>query len=1399
MKEFFLSQFRYFWRDGLERPLSKPHKPQHSRICRVEALENREMLSVSVAEFAALRDVYEHLDLSANIADYNIIEIKSGQISVQSIQEALALAGQTRKDDLIVIRTDRSNNTLTLQANPITIDIDSARFGSVAIVSLSASHTLLTVDTQNLSRAFRINNGDVALGGMEIVGQTWSFDAGRDYDGLVSVRGQSVLQTSQFITTSLAPSPQESFEPPTLPVGLSGESLSWEHYQDSLVQSGIWKDNISMPAGEPPAEAHHRENSEYMIGSVWVTLALFENPEHTWANLPGINHIENTISHTREGLDWWEDMFDIHNPNSVISLTFHLDTFWADTPFSTTHPLVSNGSEIEDTEGLWGKDFYEANGVTGQWYLYIAMDFNNRQRIANNTDWAFTIFVTNRTHTLGSGQGQGNSYIGGPRVLIEYNAQNSFRTDNMRVTVAHEVAHVFYALDEYSGSSNHTERSGYYNTQNTNHPSGGNVHTANSIMSNGYVTGFRDKIASPETLEMIGWRDSNGNGIIDILDTPLTLSVVSYKFNIFDKTFSFTGNSSVTALQNQNPNRPPGGEDWQPAPSSITLNTVDRLQYRFDTMPEGEWITLPQFYGGSQHEVNTTTDVADGSTTITFRTICERTGVVSNEQTFNCEITDLPEALPIEAVAESPTTIRVSWRSIESAAGYVVQYTTSPVFAGMPVIRTPYTTPTGGTLFAKADEDEILIPNLTAGTNYYVRLAAVGQDGNYSDWIIWSGNEEEHSTPLHVQTNHSDLADNLTVRVEQDVSSSLKITLPTEANRIGIDYYVIRYANTSTGPSSGIFQEVRYAGSVPFVFLTGLASSAAYTITVEAVGKPGYGNQMLTVTGTDSHGNITTGAHNDEITAARKVSLRLANGGTNTTIRPANAGNAPTIESVTLTWEHNSTHLTRNHNGNKAYTVTVQQNWNIPASVIDGNSVQERRNNLQFHLDNPENLIWHTNVHGHIVGVTILGLNSGISYRFAVQAFDVNGNPAKNNGNNDTPANLTVRTLTPQQASVRPVAETVKATINSVALRWTVPTAGIDGYEIEIRSRANWINHTGRTMNLNNQILATITLGLDPHGTIYVKNIETHNLGKHEVKTGAGRGSYDIINPLLAGGTIEDANTRLKENIQIAEDVFGTQNVHTAFLQIGGLMAGTAYTFQFYTTSRINAESGSNEPDRFQNSQQRDVFTRVNASTQRYAAPLASVKNTGSGNNLVRSTHIEMTTPRPPQIPTKRIGGVVVPNENTTNYKAIAGTEFSRGTNEAFWDAHTNFAVEIYAAGTSVANQVATNNLLLLGDDQKMPVWIGGRPVLYSKVTLPDSVSKWEFSHIIEGSREGAGAANYANLTDVQKRNTAAKTTFAPVLERGLGYIIVIRSVSECGQQSEVRRVTVRDNHGMWV
>jgi len=95
------------------------------------------------------------------------------------------------------------------------------------------------------------------------------------------------------------------------------------------------------------------------------------------------------------------------------------------------------------------------------------------------------------------------------------------------------------------------------------------------------------------TKAMLGWLDSDGDGIFDVLDVPLSLQG-SGRYNASTGIFSFSGFATAVALPNQN------SAGFQ---NDITLNRVDRIEYRVDGGPWRTAATIGKQQGDVEFEV----------------------------------------------------------------------------------------------------------------------------------------------------------------------------------------------------------------------------------------------------------------------------------------------------------------------------------------------------------------------------------------------------------------------------------------------------------------------------------------------------------------------------------------------------------------------------------------------------------------------------------------------------------------------------------------------------------------------------------------------------------------------------------------------------------------------------
>ena len=94
-----------------------------ARALRLEALENRELLSVNPAEYSAIREAYDQIALPESLDDVNVIELP--ELTSEALQAALADAAATPVDDLVVVNPELlGETTLSLENATIVVDFD---------------------------------------------------------------------------------------------------------------------------------------------------------------------------------------------------------------------------------------------------------------------------------------------------------------------------------------------------------------------------------------------------------------------------------------------------------------------------------------------------------------------------------------------------------------------------------------------------------------------------------------------------------------------------------------------------------------------------------------------------------------------------------------------------------------------------------------------------------------------------------------------------------------------------------------------------------------------------------------------------------------------------------------------------------------------------------------------------------------------------------------------------------------------------------------------------------------------------------------------------------------------------------------------------------------------------
>lgn len=363
-----------------------------------------------------------------------------------------------------------------------------------------------------------------------------------------------------------------------------------------------------------------QDTAEFMLGSVVVTPVFMESDGTTDVSTEDWTPatIQQTLDKITQATDWWSQTLE--NLNSVHHLSFTIDTTFANNPFLTDYEPISRRS---NDYVKYVTEFLQGQGATTADIESEMFKFNDAQRQKFGTDWSFTMIVVN-SYTQGTGTflpggsfSKAFSFAGGLFMVVPSSRPAS--------TFAHETGHIFWARDEYAGagsSGSYNGRRGYYNTRNENaidqNPNPNFIQQP-SIMATGSVldaawTGF---VSTPSTLAQVGWQDSDGDGVFDVLDVPLELTGTGY-MDLSTGKYRFKGSANVQTLSNLNTSG---------YRSDITINKVTVIEYQFDN---GAWQTYsqPNTY---QTNLDLEITVPNGASQVRIRARDSESTMISNQ------------------------------------------------------------------------------------------------------------------------------------------------------------------------------------------------------------------------------------------------------------------------------------------------------------------------------------------------------------------------------------------------------------------------------------------------------------------------------------------------------------------------------------------------------------------------------------------------------------------------------------------------------------------------------------------------------------------------------------------------------------------------------------------------
>lgn len=370
---------------------------------------------------------------------------------------------------------------------------------------------------------------------------------------------------------------------------------------------------MTLPFGAEPTDL-----GEFMLGRVAVTPVLLEsdgridNNTENWTPA----HVAEVERNVREGLKWWTDL--LATKSSLHTLEWVIDTTYIQNRPATPYEPISR---ISNNFSLWVGQFLTDIGYTASNDLASNVRaFNQAQRLKFNTDWSFTIFVVNSQNDNDGSFAPGGTFsrafafAGGLFQVIPSTRPAS--------TYAHETGHMFWARDEYPGGGNYYQRRGYYDSQNLNaidlNPDPNFVQEYSIMSAGGNLEfAYQNLVTSQHTLAQLGWVDSDGDQIFDVLDVPLEL-LGTGRISANGERYQFVGTASAQAL----PNRNSSGNQ-----NDITLNRINRIQYRING---GNWIDLSTH---NAYTLNLNLDIpliGVSGGTIEIRALNDRLGITSN-------------------------------------------------------------------------------------------------------------------------------------------------------------------------------------------------------------------------------------------------------------------------------------------------------------------------------------------------------------------------------------------------------------------------------------------------------------------------------------------------------------------------------------------------------------------------------------------------------------------------------------------------------------------------------------------------------------------------------------------------------------------------------------------------
>lgn len=406
-------------------------------------------------------------------------------------------------------------------------------------------------------------------------------------------------------------------------IGLSLLALTFSSLGSAQASTPIESQPIAVGSQEIGGEDEegssypvYRQTSAFLAGKVAIGVVAIESSTSSIPNQENwtADELKEVHQEIRAGLQKWIDWKPANTP-----LEFVVDVNkdgYADDPSVSDGITDGNKSNFyaevpyepityaSGAYDIWTSGALTALGYTAEPTVELtAYKYAQDLRQRNNADWAFVLFVVDSSNDNDSTPGaftNGQYMISrtfGPLAVITYN--NGLRgTNNLEWTVAQIVGRMFGAGFQYpdllfdtAGCGSATKKFGYLGTANAYCgvavPSG---EPNPRLMYHG--DGAPDSI----TKLQVGWRDTDSDGLIDLMDTRPSILFSPYPFNpTTDNPLTYVEGGTRRYRAFENPVAPavclarPTDEcfysyyfDITPDDLAVTINKIQTVEFRVD-------------------------------------------------------------------------------------------------------------------------------------------------------------------------------------------------------------------------------------------------------------------------------------------------------------------------------------------------------------------------------------------------------------------------------------------------------------------------------------------------------------------------------------------------------------------------------------------------------------------------------------------------------------------------------------------------------------------------------------------------------------------------------------------------------------------------------------------------